>query len=45
MAVTATAMRTRLDLLLASGWRGAVPVFAATATSLAVALACAMLMI
>lgn len=45
LAVTATAMRTRLDLLLASGWRGAVPVFAATATSLAVALACAMLMI
>ncbi len=45
LAVTATAMRTRLDLLLESGWRGAVPVFAATATSLAVALACAMTMI
>jgi uncharacterized integral membrane protein (TIGR00698 family) len=45
LAVTATAMRTRLDLLLESGWRGAVPVIAATATSLAVALACAMTMI
>lgn len=45
LAVTATAMRTRLDLLLEAGWRGAVPVFAATATSLAVALACAMLAI
>ncbi len=45
LAVTATAMRTRLDLLLQSGWRGAVPVFAATATSLAVALACAIFVI
>ena len=41
LAVTATAMRTRLDLLLAAGWRGAVPVMAATLTSLIVALLCA----
>jgi len=42
LAVTATAMRTRLDLLLQSGWRGAVPVLAATLTSLAVAVTCAL---
>jgi len=45
LAVTATAMRTRLDLLLESGWRGTVPVITATATSLVVALACALTMI
>ena len=45
LAVTATAMRTRLDLLLATGWRGAVPVLAATLTSLVVALACARFLI
>ena len=44
LAVTATAMRTRLDLLLAAGWRGAIPVIAATVTSLIVALTCARFM-
>lgn len=38
LAVTATAMRTRLDLLLESGWRCVVPVFGATLASLAAAL-------
>ena len=38
LAVTATAMRTRLDLLLAMGWRAGVPVVAATITSFLVAL-------
>lgn len=42
LAVTATAMRTRLDLLLDMGWRAAVPVLAATLASLATALACAL---
>ncbi len=32
-AVIATAMRSRLDALLSEGWRGLVPVFAATITS------------
>lgn len=41
LAVTATAMRTRLDLLLESGWRGAVPVLSATLVSLVTALLCA----
>jgi uncharacterized integral membrane protein (TIGR00698 family) len=39
LAVTATAMRTRLDLLLESGWKCVVPVFGATSASLAAALA------
>lgn len=34
-AVVATAMRSRLDLLLSEGWRGLVPVFAATIISFA----------
>lgn len=34
-AVIATAMRSRLDLLLSEGWRGLVPVFAATIISFA----------
>jgi uncharacterized integral membrane protein (TIGR00698 family) len=38
LAVTATAMRTRLDLLLSMGWRAGVPVVAATITSFLVAL-------
>ena len=37
-AVTATAMRTRMDLLLDMGWRAAVPVVAASVTSFAAAL-------
>ena len=40
VAVTATAMRTQLDLLLKAGWRGFVPVTVSTATSLAATLTC-----
>jgi uncharacterized integral membrane protein (TIGR00698 family) len=39
LAVTATAMRTRTDLLLELGWRAVLPVLAATLASLGVALA------
>ncbi|WP_447929622.1 YeiH family protein [Sphingopyxis fribergensis] len=38
LAVTATAMRTRLDLLLEMGWRAGVPVLLASLTSFAVSL-------
>ncbi|MBN8843171.1 MAG: putative sulfate exporter family transporter [Sphingomonadales bacterium] len=38
LAVTATAMRTRLDLLLEMGWRATVPVALATLTSFGIAL-------
>lgn len=38
LAVTATAMRTRMDLLLDMGWRATVPVLLATLTSFAVSL-------
>ncbi|MFN3864537.1 MAG: YeiH family protein [Erythrobacter sp.] len=38
LAVTATAMRTRTDLLLELGWRSVLPVLAATIASLGVAL-------
>lgn len=38
LAVTATAMRTRLDLLLEMGWRATVPVALASLTSFAVSL-------
>ncbi|WP_373487530.1 YeiH family protein [Blastomonas sp.] len=38
LAVTATAMRTRTDLLLELGWRSLMPVLAATIASLGVAL-------
>jgi uncharacterized integral membrane protein (TIGR00698 family) len=38
LAVTATAIRTRLDLLMAMGWRSIIPVVAATVASFAVAL-------
>lgn len=38
LAVTATAMRTQLDLLLEMGWRAAIPVALATLTSFGVAL-------
>ncbi|SEH19366.1 conserved hypothetical integral membrane protein [Sphingopyxis sp. YR583] len=38
LAVTATAMRTRLDLLLEMGWRATVPVLLASLTSFAVSL-------
>lgn len=39
LAVTATAIRTRTDLLLRLGWRAVVPVLAATLASLVIALA------
>lgn len=39
IAVTATAIRTRTDLLLQLGWRSVMPVLAATIASLVVALA------
>ena len=45
LAVTATAMRTRTDLLLELGWRAVMPVLAATLASLGVALAFAWWMI
>ena len=38
LAVTATAMRSRMDLLLQMGWRATLPVAGATLTSLTVAL-------
>lgn len=38
LAVTATAMRTRTDLLLGLGWRAVMPVLAATIASLVAAL-------
>ena len=45
LAVTATAMRSRMDLLLQMGWRAAVPVVTATLASFAVALGFAVLLI
>lgn len=39
LAVTATAMRSRMDLLMQSGWRSLMPVLGATLSSLVVALA------
>jgi uncharacterized integral membrane protein (TIGR00698 family) len=38
LAVTATAMRTRIDLLVQLGWRAVLPVLAATLASFGVAL-------
>ncbi|HWW58535.1 MAG TPA: putative sulfate exporter family transporter [Sphingopyxis sp.] len=38
LAVTATAMRTRMDLLLEMGWRATVPILAASVTSFGAAL-------
>jgi len=45
LAVTATAMRTRTDLLLGLGWRSVMPVLAATIASLGAALGFAWWMI
>jgi uncharacterized integral membrane protein (TIGR00698 family) len=45
LAVTATAMRSRMDLLMEMGWRAAVPVMAATAASFAAALGFALVLI
>ncbi|HUQ14025.1 MAG TPA: putative sulfate exporter family transporter [Novosphingobium sp.] len=39
LAVTATAMRSRLELLLDEGWRASIPTLAATLASFAAALA------
>ncbi len=43
LAVTATAMRSRMDLLMEMGWRATVPVIAATLVSFAVSLSFAMI--
>ena len=45
LAVTATAMRTRMDLLLDMGWRAMVPIIAASVTSFGVALLFALVVI
>jgi uncharacterized integral membrane protein (TIGR00698 family) len=45
LAVTATAMRSRMDLLLQMGWRAAVPVVTATLASFLAALAFAYLLL
>ncbi|VWX47129.1 YeiH family protein [Novosphingobium sp. 9U] len=45
LAVTATAMRSRLDLIMQMGWRPALPVVAATLASLAVATAFSMIIL
>ncbi len=45
LAVTATALRSRLSLLLEAGWRPLAPVFAATIASFAASLAVTMFMI
>ncbi|MDE2437003.1 MAG: putative sulfate exporter family transporter [Sphingomonadales bacterium] len=45
LAVTATAMRSRMDLLLQMGWRAAVPVVTATLASFATSLGFALLLI
>jgi uncharacterized integral membrane protein (TIGR00698 family) len=45
LAVTATAMRSRMDLLLQMGWRAAVPVVSATLASFAAALGFALILL
>lgn len=45
LAVTATAMRSRMDLLMQLGWRAVTPVIGATLVSFVLALACALLVI
>ena len=45
LAVTATAMRSRMDLLMEMGWRAAVPTLAATLASFFAALAFAKLLL
>lgn len=45
IAVTATAMRSRMDLLMEMGWRATVPVIAATLASFACALGFAVLLL
>ncbi len=43
LAITATAMRTRLELLVSMSWRAGMPVAAASVASFLIALACAVL--
>ncbi len=45
LAVTATAMRSRMDLLLDMGWRATIPVIAATLVSFATALGFVLLLL
>lgn len=45
LAVTATAMRSRMDLLLELGWRASVPVVTATLASFAAALGFALVLL
>ena len=45
LAVTATAMRSRMDLLLEMGWRATVPVITATLASFAASLGFALLLL
>lgn len=45
LAVVATAMRSRLDLIMSMGWRAAMPVLAATVASLLAALTFALLVV
>ena len=45
LAVTATAMRSRMDLLLDMGWRATVPVISATLASFVTALGFALLLL
>jgi uncharacterized integral membrane protein (TIGR00698 family) len=45
LAVTATAMRSRMDLLLEMGWRATVPVIIATCASFATALGFALVLL
>lgn len=45
LAVTATAMRSRMDLLIEMGWRAAVPVLTATLISFVCALGFAMVLL
>ena len=45
LAVTATAMRSQLGLVIGAGWRPLVPVLAATLGSFAAALAITMMVI
>lgn len=45
LAVTATAMRSRLDLLVEMGWRATIPVLSATVASFACALTAALVLL
>ena len=45
LAVTATAMRSRMDLLMEMGWRATIPVVTATLTSFLTALGFALLLL